>query len=254
MYTNSDQFPNKKEELLTFIVDDKPDIIMITEMIPKAQINPILKPLLDIPGYNMHANFDNEEARLGASGIRGVAIYTNFELSVREVNITGEHKDQIWIEISFIGKDTLLVGCIYRSPTNDKTLTAESTMRVSEAIKQAMDRKNSHILIGGDFNYKEIDWENEFVEECNIHLTPFINTIQDHFLTQHVTESTRYRQGEQPNLLDLILTNEEGMVQNLTYHPGLGDSDHCCLKFDLNCYAHYSNTTEKINELLQGQL
>ena len=36
MYTNSDQFPNKKEELLTFIVDDKPDIIMITEMIPKV--------------------------------------------------------------------------------------------------------------------------------------------------------------------------------------------------------------------------
>ena len=23
------------------------------------------------------------------------------------------------------------------------------------------------------------------------------------------------------------------------------NSDHCCLKFDLNCYAHYSNTTEK---------
>ena len=39
------------------------------------------------------------------------------------------------------------------------------------------------------------------------------------------------------SLLDLIITNEEGMVQNLSYHPGLGDSDHCCLKFDLTCYA-----------------
>ena len=27
------------------------------------------------------------------------------------------------------------------------------------------------------------------------------------------------------------------MVHNLSYHPGLGDSDHCCLKFDLTCYA-----------------
>ena len=79
----------------------------------------------------------------------------------------------------------------------------------------------------------------------NIHLTPLINTIQDYFLTQHVTEATIYRQGEQPNLLDLILSNEEGMVQNLTYHPGLGDSDHCSLKFDLNWYAHYSSTTAK---------
>ena len=106
----------------------------------------------------------------------------------------------------------------------------ESTKRVSDAIKEAMDRKNSPILVGGDFNYKEIDWEYEFVEESNIHLTPFINTLQDYFLTQHVTEPTRYWQGVQPNLLDLILTNEEGMVQNLTYHPGLGDSGHCCLK------------------------
>ena len=27
------------------------------------------------------------------------------------------------------------------------------------------------------------------------------------------------------------------MVQNLSHHRGLGDSDHCCLKFDLTCYA-----------------
>ena len=66
-------------------------------MIPKAQGNPILKPLLDIPDYNMYANFDNEEARLGASGIRGVAIYYKDELSVREVIITEQHKDQIWV-------------------------------------------------------------------------------------------------------------------------------------------------------------
>ena len=155
-------------------------------MIPKAQRNLILKPLLDILGYNMYTNFDNEEARPGASGIRGVAIYTQYELSVRVAITTEQHKDQIWVEISLIGKDTLLVGCIYRSPTNGKSLTAESTNRVSDAIKQAMDRKNSHILVGGDFNYKEIDWENEFVEESNIRLTPFINTLQDYFLTQHV--------------------------------------------------------------------
>ena len=35
------------------------------------------------------------------------------------------------------------------------------------------------------------------------------------------------------------------MVQNLTDHPGLGDSDHCCLKLDLNCYAHCSSTAKK---------
>ena len=45
-------------------------------MIPKAQLNPIEVPLLEIDGDATHINFDPSEANLGASGIRGVAIYT----------------------------------------------------------------------------------------------------------------------------------------------------------------------------------
>ena len=71
----------------------------------------------------------------------------NFRLE--RFSITEQHKDQIRVEISLIGKDTLLVGCIYRSPTNGECFTDESTNRVSDAIKQAMDRTNSHILVGG---------------------------------------------------------------------------------------------------------
>ena len=133
-----------------------------------------------------------------------------------------------------------LIRFIYCSPTNNKSLIAKSTKRVSNAIKQAVDifwlEVTSIIrrLLG-----------KRICRRKNIHLTPFINTIQGHFFIQHVTEPTRYRHGEQPNLLDLILTNEEGMVQNLTYHHGLGDSNHCHMKFNLYCYAHYSSTTEK---------
>ena len=36
------------------------------------------------------------------------------------------------------------------------------------------------------------------------------------------------------------------MIQNLSYHPALGDSDHCCLTFDLSCYAsHYKRKEEE---------
>ena len=40
-YTNADQFVNKKEELVSAIADEKPDIILITEVIPKNQTHPI---------------------------------------------------------------------------------------------------------------------------------------------------------------------------------------------------------------------
>ena len=84
----------------------------------------------------MHTNFNNEDARLGASGIRGVAIYTKFGLDVQVVEVTNQHKDHVWIEIALSGKDRLLCGCVYRSPTKDKTSTVISSKLVCDVIKK----------------------------------------------------------------------------------------------------------------------
>ena len=54
---------------------------------------------------------------------------------------------------------------------------------------------------------------------------------------QRVLSPTRYRLSQRSSLLDLILTNEEGMVGELQYLPGLGCSDHLCLLFNFNCYV-----------------
>ena len=35
LYTNADQFSNKRDDLLMFIADNIPDVLMITEMLPK---------------------------------------------------------------------------------------------------------------------------------------------------------------------------------------------------------------------------
>jgi len=53
LYTNSDQLLNKHDDLLMQIADSPPDIILITEVIPKAQTNPIDEARLNIPGFNM---------------------------------------------------------------------------------------------------------------------------------------------------------------------------------------------------------
>ena len=41
----------------------------------------------------------------------------------------------------------------------------------------------------------------------------------------------------QPSLLDLILTNEAGMIESLDYCSGLGKSDHVLIKCQLACYS-----------------
>ena len=53
---------------------NEPDIMMITEVIPKAQQNSISYPQLSIKGYDTYVSFNPSEVNLGASGIRGVAI------------------------------------------------------------------------------------------------------------------------------------------------------------------------------------
>ena len=57
LYTIADQFLNKKDELLQLISCNEPNIMIITEVIPKAQINPIGAPMLEIEGYDHYFKF-----------------------------------------------------------------------------------------------------------------------------------------------------------------------------------------------------
>ena len=48
---------------------------------------------------------------------------------------------------------------------------------------------------------------------------------------------TRGGSTNQPGLLDLVLTNEEGMVDSIDYWSPLGKRDHSLLSFNFNCYV-----------------
>ena len=134
----------------------------------------------------------------------------------------------------------LYAGCIYRSPSGD---SHQSVTDLSLLLQTVSDRNPSHLLIVGDFNLPQIDWKNNICRAPESHFShQFFSTVQDTFLFQHVSEPTRFREGVRPSLLDLILTNEEGMVTSLNYFPGLGKSDHVLLKCKLACYSLASRT------------
>ena len=90
MYTNADQLINKKVDLELLIAGDSPDIMLITEVIPQKQSYSLDKALFDITGYHCLLNFVPKETNLGASGIRGVAIYYKESLEVAEVDIQSD--------------------------------------------------------------------------------------------------------------------------------------------------------------------
>ena len=229
-----DQLLNKVEDLKVLIASNEPDIIFLSEVIPKAQKNEIHEAQLNIPGYDVFPNFSSSEQNLGASGRRGVAIYVKDSLDAEEVKFQTDYTDHMWVEIKLRNKDPLLCGCIYRSPSKDKDSEKQTTQKVCELIIEAVGRNNSRLLICGDFNYPDIDWECQYSKNDNLKV--FLQTIQELNLHQHVCNPTRYRDGHEPSLLDLIITTEEGMINFLEHNPGLGESDHECLNFGLNCF------------------
>ena len=106
----------------------------------------------------------------------------------------------------------------------------------------------SHVAVIGDFKYPKINWISSSTA-CN-ETSPealFIENSLDCFLTQHVTKPTRARGDDTPSTLDLIFTNEPGMVSDICHNPPLDGSDHQVLIFDVHCYVQYDRPTNKFS-------
>ena len=59
MYTKADQLLAKREDLVAIIAGDEPDIILITNVVPKAQIYPTEEPLLALGRYDVNKILTN---------------------------------------------------------------------------------------------------------------------------------------------------------------------------------------------------
>ena len=233
-YTNADQLFNKLPELMVRTRDNKPDIIGITEVKNKNnRQNPSIAEysIGEVGKYQMFAkNIDRGEGR-------GILLYTNNIFGASEVEMDTTFEENLFVNIKLNNNDKLLIGIIYRSPSNKNM---EHHNQIRKLIQEASNKHFSHILIMGDFNYPNIDWEN-----CNSNGDStesieykFIENLQDSFLFQHIKKPTRWRGTNTPHILDLIITNEEPMISDLECTSPLGKSDHCVLSFNYNCYIN----------------
>lgn len=98
-YSNADQLLNKIEELKMHITNRQPDVIIICEVIPKAQLLPVARVCLAIDGYTEYINFDAEAEGLGRSGQRGIIIYVCNGHHVQEPPPFGIFSEQLWLKI-----------------------------------------------------------------------------------------------------------------------------------------------------------
>ncbi|CAB4045321.1 RNA-directed DNA polymerase from mobile element jockey-like, partial [Paramuricea clavata] len=93
---------------------------------------------------------------------------------------------------------------------------------------------NHHVILAGDFNAPNIDWKDYAPVKASVHSDRLLEIINEHGLNQMVKEPTR-SQGETHNILDMIFTNNENIINNVKVLPGISDHDIVYFQVNLNC-------------------
>ena len=86
----------------------------------------------------------------------------------------------------------------------------------------------------GDLNHGHIQWKS--LESTGGEDQQFLLLIEDSFLTQHVQEPNR---GE--NVLDLVLSSQHELVDNVKRHEPFGNSDHNQIHFYFKVKSESTN-------------
>src|SRR6218665_2538863 len=96
----------------------------------------------------------------------------------------------------------------------------------NQGMYKLLERANKETsLIMGDFNY-HVDWEHSEGEREQDRL--FLDFIEASFMQQHVMEPTR---GD--NILDLVLTSDENMIENVSVGEHFNTSDNHVVRWGL---------------------
>ena len=76
--------------------------------------------------------------------------------------------------------------------------------------------------------------------------THFLNNVMDNYWHQHIEDPTRARGENNPSILDLVFTNEQDMISEITYNSPLGKSDHSTINFKYLAYTETLNYSQDI--------
>ena len=204
------------------------DIIALTEMKPKVGLIPDHQ-VMELPDYDLFTS------NFSAEATRGTGIYVKKDLLAKQVYpaVSCSFQDCTWVTLKGQDGTSMLAGVIYRSGSPIKAIPLD--LDLHSMLAWAASTSYSHKVVVGDFNHPEIFWtpDPEVPEGINREspARKFIECIHDAYFLQHITEPTRYREGQRPTLDDLLFTNEREMVEHLTIRDPVGASDHVSLSF-----------------------
>ena len=162
------------------------DVIGITESWLNSEI---LDSEIQLAGYDLFRR-DRDKARGG-----GVLLFVKHSVNPSEHCMLSVFQDQVWCKVC-----DLYIGIRYRS-SNTTTVGPNNDDHLLQLINKI---SNKNVLLMGDFNLSNIDWINHTPTSlADSYTKSFVKSVDDSFLTQHVTVSTREK-----SILDLINTDQ----------------------------------------------
>ena len=129
----------------------------------------------------------------------------------------------LWIRLILSPSHHLFVGVVCR-PDNG------GVQCMGKICKSLYNINTSEVLLFGDFNARDVDWENNSAlsETGNM----LLKTTEDNLLVQLVNSPTHGQ-----NILDLIFTGNLDIVDKVKVKEGLGNSDHMRIDIILKIMA-----------------
>ena len=112
----------------------------------------------------------------------------------------------------------------------------EKLIKIINDISKKHKTLNEKLIIMGDFNFPGIDWEFEStanVDESHIE-NEFLTCLHSNFLFQLIEKCTHFRGEQSPTLIDLLISNDPDVLNNISYNAPVGNSHHSVICFNVN--------------------
>ncbi len=225
---NANSINGKRAEFEALLSYTSPDLILITE----TKLGNDIKTSEFMPSNSGYTVYRKDRKRGGGGVLIAIKdCYTHVQVEMKDITC-----EILWIEVNLVNCKKLYAGCFYRPP--DTGIEYLDSFEESLKIIEAKTRNNpgASILLGGDFNAKDINWDSNTVSSTsgrkNLH-TRLLDIVGSFHLSQHQLGPTC-----EESILDLFFTNKPGIVRSMHTIPGLSDHDipvaDCDLKPSIN--------------------
>ena len=170
-------------------------------------------------GYEVHRNDRN---------LDGGGVFVAVKTCYASHQIETDCAELTWAQVALQGGEKLNIGSYHRLP-HEVTTDLDNLTASLDTLSRSMATQN--VVLGGDFNAPEIDWNGPFVKPGATRPTlhqKLLDVANDNILTQVQMDPTRG-----PNVLDLFFTNKPSLVRNVQVIPGISDHEMVVVDADI---------------------